>query len=222
MGYLKYNLELKTVSWLIVIVYLVILGIIFLRRMSQADKELKSVRILYRSIAMIFYFYILNRVFFMLSDFERDLYNTTPFHYQLVNIGYIFTELAFLNMLYYGEKFVIKKTRFLLTYITIFTISIQTILVFNPELFGIVRTLSYTLSYALLGLVGILFIRLTAQSTGTLRRNFLLTLLGLAVIAASGILESDAILSTGNIPPWLTPLLFAIGATIITLGMRYV
>ncbi len=220
MGYLLYDLTTKTISWLIVIVYLVILGIVFLIRMKNADRDFKSQRLLFRSLALVFYFYILNRFFFILSDFERNLNNTTPFHYQLVNIGYIFSEIAFLNLLYFAEKFAIKKTKFLLTYITTIVIIIEIILVFNPAYFGIVRILTYSLSYTLLLLIFILFLRLTINSTGILRRNFLLTLVGLVIIAAGGILETDVLLSTGIIPPWLTPVLFAIGATIITIGMR--
>jgi hypothetical protein len=222
MGYLKYDLTVKTVSWIIVLCYLVIIGIIFLRRMAKADKEFKPVRILYLSLALIFFFYIGNRIFFILSDFERDLHGTSPLHYQFVNIGYIFTELAFISLLYYGERFAIKKTKFILTYITIGIIVIEAVLVLNPEYFIIVRTLTYGLTYSLLALVLILFLRLTAQSTGKLRRNFLITVVGLIILSVGAILETDALLSSGAIPPYLTPILFAIGATIITLGLRMI
>ena len=220
MGYLLYDLRVKTISWIIAIIYLAILGIIFLRRMSKVDKEMKSVRILYRSIAFFFFLYIGNRIFFILSDFERDAFGTTDFHYQLVNIGYIFTELVFINLLYYGEKFAIKKTKFALSYITGAIIIIEAILVVNPEYFLIVRALTYGLTYTLLILVILLFLRLRSQSTGDLKKNFTITLMGLIIIALAALLETDALLSTGAIPPYLTPILFAIGATIITVGFR--
>ena len=220
MGYLKYDLPTKVISWVIVMIYIGILGTIFLRRMRKADTELVSQKLLYRSMGLVFYCYVMVRVFFLISDFERDANNTTPLHYQFVAIGYIFTSLAFLNLLYFGEKFIIRKSKFILTYITISVLIIESVLVFIPEMFIVVRLLSYGLSYALLGLVFILFLRMTIKSTGSLRRNFLFTLLGLSIIATSGILEIDALLSTGDILPWISPLLFGAGATVVVIGLR--
>jgi len=219
-GYLKYDLPTKFWSWIIVLAYTGILTIIFIKRMVKADRNFPSQRFLYRSFAGVFICYIINRVFFILSDFERDLNDTTILHYQFVLFAYIFSSLAFLNLLYFGEKFIIKKTKFMLSYITIVVLVIELILVFFPEMFLLARAISYGLSYALMMLVLILFIRIIIKSTGAIRTDFIITLIGFVIIAAGAILETDALLTTGIIPPWLTPLCFASGASIVTYGLR--
>ena len=220
MGYLAYDFNIKFISWIIVLCYTAVLSIIFFIRMGKADKDFPSQRLLHRSVAGVFICYIINRVFFILSDIERDLNNTTAYHYQLVVFGYIFTSIAFLNLLYFGEKYIIKKTKFILSIITIVVLIIETVLVFIPDMFLLARGVSYGLSYFLMALVLILFIRIIIKSTGSIRTDFIVTLIGFAIIAAAALLEMDALLSTGAIPPYLSPILFALGASVVTYGLR--
>lgn len=220
MGYIVYDLQLKLLCWLIVLPYVAIIAVIFFKRMAKADRDFPSQRMLHRSMGIFSLMYIINRIFFILSDLERDVNGQTHYHYQLVFVGYIVVSIAFLNILYFGEKFIIKKTKFMLTYITTAVLIIEIILLFIPELFGFGRLLNYGISYFLMMLVLVLFIKMIIQSTGGIRRDFTLTLIGFLIIAAGAILEMDALLSSGIISPWLTPLMFAIGATILAYGLR--
>jgi len=188
--------------------------------MAKADKDFASQRLFHRSMGIFFLIYIANRIFFILSDFERNAFGKTDYHYQLVFIGYILVSIAFLNMLYWGEKFIVKKTKFVLSYITTAALIAELVLFFIPGLFGIGRLVNYGLSYFLMMLVLILFIKMIAQSTGEIKRDFILTLIGFLIIAMGSILEMDDLLSSGIMPPWLTPLCFAIGASIVAYGLR--
>ena len=217
---LAYDFPTKLISWLIVLPYITLITILFFRRMAKADRDFPSQRLFHRSMAIFFLMYIANRIFFILSDFERDANGQTEYHYQLVFIGYILVSIAFLNMLYFGEKFIVKKTKFILCYITTAALIVEVVLLFIPELFGIGRLVNYGLSYFLMMLVLILFIKMIVQSIGVIRRDFTLTLIGFLIIALGSILEMDALLSSGIIPPWLTPILFATGASIVAYGLR--
>ena len=43
MGYLPYDITIKTIAWVILLVYLVLLGILFIFKHKKASKEVKFV-----------------------------------------------------------------------------------------------------------------------------------------------------------------------------------
>ena len=79
MGYLAYDLTTKVVAWTIAIIYIGIIAVIFFIRMIKAPKEPKSQKAMFRSTGLFFVCYIIIRVFFLFSDFERDANGVTDF-----------------------------------------------------------------------------------------------------------------------------------------------
>ena len=63
-----------------------------------------------------------------------------------------------------------------------------------------------------------IFIYLTVKSTGQLRTTALRTTIGLLIATVAALLETDALLSSGQIPPFLSPALFSIGITIFAIA----
>lgn len=240
MGCLLYDITIKFYSWAIVIIYCAVIGVLFLVKMTKAPKEVKSQKEMFRSIGLFFFFYITVRIFFLFSDFERDAHCETILYFQYVFMGYIFSILAFLSILNFGEKYLIKKTKHAITTTIIVCVVIDLLIViFLPNLVKLqlnakygenysqtqqdqavfevatmVRYFNYVIQYTSMGIVLILYLYLTVKSTGKLRRNASITLLGLAVAAVAALLETDALLRGGKIPPYLSPIIFSIGLTI--------
>jgi len=215
MGYLPYDLTVKAISWIIVMIYCGIFGTIFLVKAIKATKEVKFQRNMYRTISIILFLYVVIRVFFLLSDFERDANSDTLLYYQFVVISYITTAIAFLNIIYFLESTVLRKTKHAISYIIIIMIIIDvSILILFNEYIQMVRYFNYALSYTEVGLILLVYLYLTVKSTGKLRQNSFLSLLGLALAGVASFLEMDALLMTGAIPAWLSPTIFAIGITI--------
>lgn len=234
MGCLSYDLFPKFISWLIVIIYTSIIGILFLVKMSKA-KEIKSQKEMFRSIAIFLFLFMGLRVFFLLSDFERDANCESILYFQYVFMGYVCSVSAFLSLLMFGEKYLIKGTKHVPTIIILIGVVIDLIMVFTFPLIvntiasnspstpiedviknvgTLVRYFNYFINYMSIGIILILYLYLIAKSTGGLRRNSIITVIGLAISSLSALLESDAILSSGLIPPYISPVLFALGITI--------
>lgn len=221
MGYLAYDLTTKVVSWTIAIIYIAIIAIIFFIRMTKAPEEPKSQKAMYRSMGLFFVCYIMIRVFFILSDFERDANNITDLYSQYVIIGYTFGNLAFLNVIAFGEKYLIKRERYIMTYIIIFFICFNIfMLIFFPSMLELIRLLNYFLNYTEFGIILMLYLYLIIKATGQIRKNALIALIGLAIAAAGILLEMDALLSTGLIPPYISPIFFSIGITIFAYAQK--
>ncbi|MHA1343996.1 MAG: hypothetical protein ACTSQG_08415 [Promethearchaeota archaeon] len=240
MGCLPYDITIKFWSWTIVIIYCAIISMLFLVKMSKAPKEIKSQREMFRSIALFFLFYIGVRIFFLLSDFERDANCESILYFQYVFLGYICGILAFLSITYFGEKYIIRKTKNIASSAIIICVIIDIIIVIFlpyivkyvvitkygenytqaeykhivPFISNIVRYFNYAVQYSTMGLILVFYIYLIIKSTGTIRRNALVTLLGLAIAATAAFLETDALISSGLIPPFVSPIIFTTGVTI--------
>lgn len=239
MGCLPYDLTLKVVSWIIVIIYCGIIGVFFLTKRAKASKEITSQRLMFLSIAIFFFFFMGTRLLFILSDFERDMNCETVLYYQYVFGGYVCGIFAFLSITNFGETYLIKGTKHLLTigiviglvidiFIVIFfpvivltTIQGLTGTEYQQALISVasgIRLFNYAIQYIEIGIILILYLYLTVKSTGSLRKNCLITLLGLAISSISAFLETDAILSSGLIPPFISPAIFTVGVTVFALA----
>ncbi len=242
MGCLPYDITIKFYSWIAAIIYISIIAILFFIKMTKAPKEVKSQKVMYRSIALFLCFYIGVRIFFLFSDFERDANCESVLYFQFVFLGYICSIIAFLSIINFGETYVIRQTKHIFSYIIIISTIIDFLaVIFFPNLVNyvleskygsnynqaqyektvievatIVRYFNYSIQYSQIFIILGLYLYLTMKSTGRIRRNSLITLIGLAISAAAAFLETDALLSSGLIPPFLSPIILCIGLTIFT------
>ncbi len=215
MGYLPYDITIKTIFWGIVSLYMVLMGTLFLIKISNIKTKVRSQKALYRAVSVFFYFYAIARLFFIFSDYERDLKGTTILYYQYVAISYIFSHFGFLNIMYVGEKYLIKPGKFLIVYIAASVIMTDIIMVmFFPNLIAVLRYLNYGMVYSEVAIVILIFIYLFKETSGNLRKNAFFASLGLIIMTLGTILEIDALISAGIILPYYTPIIYAIGVTI--------
>ena len=106
MGYLPYDVGLKTMVWIPVIIYLAVIGTFFLIKTIRAPKEVPSQKAVFRAMTLFIYLYIGTRLFFMLSDFERDPFGETPLYIRFVAFAYICGIVGFISFVYVGEKYI--------------------------------------------------------------------------------------------------------------------
>lgn len=212
MGYLPYDITIKTTTWIIILVFLGIIASYFLMRSLKAEE--KSQKDIFRAMALFFYFYILARIFFIFSDFERDLNDTTLLHYRFVALAYIAYILGFLSLIYILEKHVIIRTKHIITYILLVTLGVNIVIAFFPELMPIVRYINYGILYFEVVIVFIIYTYLTINTTGKLRTKSFLTVIALIIMVFGELIESEPLIASGIVLVYYTPILFAIGASI--------
>ncbi len=224
---LPYDVNIKTILWIPVMVYLAVIGTIFIRKSKKAPKEIVSQKAMYRGMAFIFYLYIPVRLFFMLSDFERvrpgyPLVGDTDLYFQFVALSYVCAISAFLNIIFVFEKYIIRRTKFIMTIVFGILLVVNIILLFFPSLMQTMRYINYVPLYIEVITLFLLYLYLAKKTSGKLRRNSLIAIVGLAFMAAAAFLESENLSASGLILPYYSPLMFAIGATIFAIGQRQV
>ncbi len=220
MGYLPYSLEIKVISWLIVIVILAILATYFYIQMFKVSKEIKLKRQYFGSLATWLFCYMITRIFFIFSDIERDLHDKTLFYYQLVGIGHLFNTIGVLFMIYIGEKYFLKNKRPYISYILSSIIIVGIIALFFPQFIEIVRNINLIDIYFSWAVFILIFITIYRKTTGKLRRVTLISILGILIALIGAFIETDFLLSTGMIPPYLTPIIFSVGILIIAISQN--
>jgi hypothetical protein len=214
MGYLPYNIYLKTIPWIIVLIYLCLIGTYFIIKSLKISEEVKARKQMYRAIALFFYFYIMKRIFFIFSDFERDSNGDTQLFYRYTALAYVFYFIALLNFIFLTEKYVINRSKYILTYIFIVGLIINVIVFFFPNFMPIIRYLNYIILYTEVVILIIIYSYLAINTTGQPRKKSIFIIVGLLVIAMAELLESEALIMSGITTPYYSPIIFAIGATI--------
>jgi len=219
MGYLLYDVGLKTTAWIIAMCFIGVIGTLFIIKAIKTSKEIPSQREMFRSIGLFFYLYIVSRFFFILSDYERDPYGETDLYFQFVALSYISSIIGFLLLIYIGEKYIFKPGKFFMTYIILVFLVINIIiLVFFPSLFAIGRYINYGLFYMEGAIMFLIYLYLITKTSGQLRKNAIRSLVGLSIMAMAMILETDFLLSEGITQPYYSPIFFSIGAIIFAYG----
>jgi hypothetical protein len=215
MGYLPYDITIKSIAWIIVMGYLIILGLVFIFKYKKSP-EVKF----HIAVSIFFFLYAFARMFFILSDFERDLNSTSLVYYRFVAISYVCFVIAFLNIIYVFEKYI--TNRYAIVYIIVPMLFIDIIMIFIPDFMGIVRYINYGLLYFEIGIVGLLYLYVFKKTSGKVRKNSLISVIGLLIMSSAAILEMDYFITTGLVMPYFSPIIFAIGATIFAYGQRQI
>ena len=216
---LPYDVNLKAMFWIVTMVYLGFIGSFFVIK-SVKTKENKPLSEMFRALAILFYMYIFTRLFYILSDYERDANNLSLQYYRYLAMAYICTILALLSIIFVLEKYVIVRVKHSITYIVLIILGVNVIMIFFPALMAIVRYLNYALLYSELAVIIIIYIYLVINTTGDVRKKSMLTLIALIVMILATILELDILLTTGITQPYYSPIIFAIGVTIFAYAQR--
>jgi hypothetical protein len=224
---LPYDVNIKTALWIPVMVYLGILGTVFVLRAKKVSSELIVQKARLNAISLIFYMYIGVRIFFTLSDYERirpdyPSAGDSDLYFRFVTIAYICAILAFIRMIYIFEKFIFKRTKFLMTIMFIFLLVFNVVLLFFPNFLENWRFINYIPLYVEIAILMLVYTYLSFKTSKELRIISIVSLLGLFFMAAAALLESEFISATGLFVPYYSPPVFAFGATIFSFGQRSV
>ncbi|HMF33176.1 MAG TPA: hypothetical protein VKK79_17250 [Candidatus Lokiarchaeia archaeon] len=224
---LPYNLAEKLPGWYAVIALCAVLSIVFLVRMSRAKqkKAPPSVWKINRGFAIFFLTFLTCRVLFIFSDYERLANGQTRLYSTFVLVGFLCVLGGIAVIAFLADSYMLARPGKTLTWIAV--------VVFAANVVFIVLAVSTTFidlsipRWVLYISVGIIFIivlfiffSLARQSTGTLRRNAILALLGLGAALIGSLLDSDAIVQMNIIPIFLPPIIVFVGLFLFALGQR--
>ncbi|GAG86403.1 unnamed protein product, partial [marine sediment metagenome] len=133
---------------------------------------------------------------------------------------YAFFILAFLDFIYLTEKYVINRSKYIITYIFLTAFIINVIMIFFPGLMPLIRYINYGLLYSEAAIILIIYLFLVINTTDEMRRKSLLIIIGLLICIIAEFLDTEALLMSGLVLPFYSPILFAIGATVFTYAHR--
>jgi hypothetical protein len=211
MGYLPYNVELKAIFWIATMCFLAFDGILFVIKSIKTDKEKVIQRDFNRALGIFFFLCIGVGLYFILSDFERDIYGESELYFRLLLTSYIFGNLAFLTIIFTAERRIIN-TRYCLSYVTLFLLGTNVILMaFFPHLTLIIRYVNYGVNGTEIAILLCAYLYFIKKTSGELRRVTILTLTGITIASSAVLLQSDFLISSGLISPYISPIFFIVG-----------
>ncbi|MHA1734356.1 MAG: hypothetical protein ACTSU5_20645 [Promethearchaeota archaeon] len=229
---LGYDLGLKMLGWGSAVAVCLVLGITFVVRTVKARKsDVVSVKWVYLGYSLFFLLYVLTRFFFFLSDIERV--NTpegapdTIWYTRWVMFAYLASLIAMTFIIYTIERWMLARERRLLTWIalgsTLFCAGFAATSFFtdNSSLINIARFAEYGAAGLFFVILLYLMYRLAKDSSGVIKRNALISLVGVILIVTGILLDSEflvKLLGAGLI--WLPGVVAAVGLVVFGLGQR--
>jgi EamA domain-containing membrane protein RarD len=226
---LPYSLAEKEPGWIAVIILSAILAIVFFVRASRVRKSdaPASVWKINRGYGLFFVALVACRTLFIFSDFEQNVNGTTPLYSTYVLVGFLCILAGLVVIASLADTYMLARPRKTLTWVVLAVLATNVVfLVFAESMPTIDLTIPRWVQYISIGLVFLIvlfvFLSLARQSTGTLRRNALITLLGLGIALIGSLLDSASIAQLNIIPIYLPPIIMFVGIIFFALGQREV
>ena len=192
-------------------IYLGAIGIfLFLKSLKV---EIKSLRQTQRAFILFDFMFILQRVFFIFSDYERNDNGLTSMYYQFIILGYICIIIGLLFIIYVIEAYVITKSNHIISLIVLIILVVNIVMLFFPNLVPFIRYVNYCLFYFEGLLLLSIYFYLIINTSGRLRKKSMVIFLGFIIFIIGIILDSDALVTSGLSSPFYYPFLSAIGFT---------
>jgi hypothetical protein len=216
MGYLPYDITPKAILWIVTVCFLAVNGTLLINKMLKTPKEKKLKRDFYSAFAIFCFSCIGLGLFFILSDFERDAFGESELYFRFLSIAYTFGYISLISIIFVGEKEIVN-TKYIFSYATACTIAINVIfLIFLPNLVLIIRYANYVLISIETGIALFVYFYLSEKTTGELRTIAIITLIALIIITVAFILQTDFLISSGLVSPYISQILLIIGLTLFT------
>ncbi|MBD3350505.1 MAG: hypothetical protein GF364_03365 [Candidatus Lokiarchaeota archaeon] len=215
---------LKNTFWLGVCVIGIIIGTVFMVRGKRTSSEVVSQKQIFYGYGLFYYCYIGTRILFIFSDIANI--NNSIHYDSFVNGAYLCSGVALISMIVTIERYMLTVTKKVFSIISIAGVGTLAALFivsfFNDSVLAISRVLN-TAIFGLCGLVIIiLYLILVRSVTGTLRRNALISLLGIIVVAVGLIMDMNALSNISKMFVILSPIITAVGAILLGLGQKTV
>ncbi|MHA2127608.1 MAG: hypothetical protein ACXADW_21115 [Candidatus Hodarchaeales archaeon] len=216
MGYLPYDITLKAILWIVTVCFLAVNGTLLLNKMLKTPKEKKFKRDFYLAFSLFCFLCIGLGIFFILSDFERDVFGESELYFRFLSIAYTFGYISLISIIFVGEREIVN-TKYIFSYATALTIVINVIfLIFFPNLVLVIRYVNYVLFSIETGVAILVYSYLSRKTTGELRKMAIITLLAFIIVVIAFVLQTDFLLSRGLVSPYISQFLLIIGLTLFT------
>ena len=199
--------------WIVVVVLGFISAFLFYKRMKKSEIDVQKG--LFLGLMLFSVLFALMRVAYILSiRVPGEVYD----FYTL--LGYIFGLSGFGGFLFGIEKYVVTKTKFLLTIFTFIVVGLGILGLFQVLDRIVVMGFVYGIVMVDTGLMIAVYLGLIIKTTGVIRKRTFYAFLGVVALFLSSSLDSQVALSIwGNL--WVAPLLSIIGVTAIMVVQRY-
>ncbi|MHA1819378.1 MAG: hypothetical protein ACTSVC_02825 [Promethearchaeota archaeon] len=208
--------------WLAFIILTFFLALVFIKRGLNVKSEIKSQKYIYFGYASFLYSYIITRIFFILSDLERM--HNGKYYATYVLTGYIFTISALTLLIFTMEKYLVFKTKKAFSIISfiglISTLIFLIISFFNENIIILGRIMAYIFSGITILFVFTLYLYLGLHTSGKLRRNIILSFVGLIIMAVGILSDMEYLAQAGIIPIQIPPIIAALGEVLFVLGQK--
>ncbi len=227
---LPYDINEKLPGWYAVEALCIALAVVFLIRASRAKAAggPPSVPKINRGFAVFFIALMITRVLFTFSDYERLANDKTPLYATYVLFGYLSSLVGIALLAYLVDTFMLESKRKTLTWIVILItignagVIVVTVATQSTPLLEVARWVVYGSTGMVFIIVILIYGGLARQSTGSLRRNAILSLLGVGIAVLGTLLDSDYLAQAGLVPIYFPPIIMLVGLVIFALGQREV
>lgn len=229
---LAYDLGTKMIGWGSAMAVCAVLGTIFLVRAVKARKsDVISVKWINIGYTLFFYFYILTRLFFLFSDFERI--NTpegspdTLMYTRYVLFAYLWSLTAIVFIIFTIERWMLAREKKTLTWLSVgFTLicaafAVMTFFIDNSNLINIARATEYAGAGLFFVILLYLMYKLAKDSSGIIKRNAIISLVGVVLIVTGILMDSEFLVRLlGPELIWLPGIMASVGLVIFGFGQR--
>ena len=214
---LSYEIWDKEIAWIAVILVSFITSVImFKRAYVKTDSEIKFNPI-FRDYGLFAIGYLLSRIAFVFSDFEKLNHGESATYVLFVISGYIVGFFSALSIISLFEMHILQMKRNILSKMfLIFGLALVVgfiLILISPTIANTIispiRIISIVLSGFGFVVVIYLYAKIIFQFAGDLRRNAIFTFIGFILIFAGTVMDSQLFINSLNIPIWL-PAIFPI------------
>lgn len=196
-----------------IVLYLLVGTFIFFKQSNETD--VPTQKWLFASYGTFALGMGMCRVFFVLA------FNDIGGQYQLLlHIGFLMGSISFTPVIFVYEKFIVKNTKKVFTILALVLLGISIYGVIDPTQ-KTLDLISQRIGGPILGVIfAYLYFVMLFNTSGELRRNSWLMLIGMLFIAFGMIFDSFEIVINPLIPLWISPLAFLIGGSMIGITQR--
>lgn len=172
--------------------------------------EMPSVHLLTLSYAYFFFAFGINRLFFIISY-------TTPYYNEGLGIGYAFASSALIPVLYTIEKYIVKKTKFIFSILSIGIMLLCLLVMVFPDRLLTIRYTAQSLALLPGGVWFLLYFYMIKMSTGSPRNKAILSVFSILILVFGYFLDSEFVYGLRlDFTVSLAPILYILG--LIALG----
>ncbi len=227
---LPYNINDKLPGWYAVMGLCAVLAIIFLFRAARAKKRESppTVVTINRGFALFFLAFMITRVLFAYSDYERlNHVDETDLYATYVLFGYLSSLLGISVLAYLTDTYMLETKRHIFTKVAIAVTIANTgfiILWVTTQLIplNVPRFMIYGSTTLVFVMILLIYGGLARQSTGKLRRNAIISLFGILIAVLGILLDMQFIAQSAVIPIYIPPIVTFIGLLFFALGQHEV